>query len=364
MMDSIWRVALRAAERGFVPDRFIRRGIRRLCAERLRVQASNGPTAAEFAESMRSGPVAPVPEKANQQHYEVPAALFEAVLGSRLKYSCCEWGPETAGLDEAEETALARTCERAELSNSQEILELGCGWGSLSLWMAERFPESRILAVSNSAPQRRFIEGRAVACGLSNLEVVTCDMNDFATQRRFDRVVSLEMFEHMRNYEVLLERIAGWLVPDGKLFVHIFCHEKYGYAFESNGSSDWMAEHFFTGGIMPSFDVFGQFETDMKVSKSWRWSGTQYERTANAWLSKMDAHRAEVMSVFESTYGASEAPMWFQRWRIFFMSCAELWGYDGGREWFVGHYLLEPEAPGATTSIGEHRRKVAMSDVC
>ena len=342
MIESVWSAALTAAEQRYVPDSCIRWGIRRLCAERLREQSSGGPTAQEFAKMMRSGPVAPVPEKANQQHYEVPPEFFQSVLGDRLKYSCCEWGPRTKDLDQAEEAALARTCERAELENGQEILELGCGWGSLSLWMAEQFPGSKILAVSNSAPQRWVIEGRAVARGLSNLEVLTCDMNEFSTDRKFDRVVSVEMFEHMRNYELLLERIARWLKPDGRLFVHIFCHERYGYLFETNGSADWMAEHFFTGGIMPNFEVFEQFQKDMQTSKCWKWSGTHYEKTANAWLAKMDAKKEELTPVFESTYGKDDSQMWFQRWRIFFMACAELWGYDNGREWFVGHYLLAP----------------------
>jgi cyclopropane-fatty-acyl-phospholipid synthase len=358
MIESVWSAALTAAEQGYVPDSFIRRGIRQLCAERLREQSSGGLTAQEFAGMMRSGPLAPVPEKANQQHYEVPPEFFQSVLGSRLKYSCCEWDEGVTNLEQAEEAALARTCERAELKNGQEILELGCGWGSLSLWMAEQFPDSEILAVSNSASQRRFIESRAVERGLSNLEVVTCDMNDFSTDQKFDRVVSIEMFEHMRNYEVLLERIAGWLNPDGKLFVHIFCHQKYGYPFEAKGSADWMAQHFFTGGIMPNFDVFEQFRTDMKLSRSWSWGGTHYEKTANAWLARMDASRDELMPIFESTYGESDSRMWFQRWRIFFMACAELWGYDSGREWFVGHYLLQPTTSGRGFPVGEARRTV------
>lgn len=363
MIDSVWTAALAAAEKGYVPDSLIRWGIRRLCAERLRQQSASGPTVQEFADMMRSSPVAPVPEKANQQHYEVPPEFFEAALGSRLKYSCCEWNEGTTDLDQAEEAALACTCERAELENGQEILELGCGWGSLSLWMAEQFPDSKILAVSNSAPQRQFIEGRAVERGLSNLRVVTCDMNDFSTTHKFDRVVSVEMFEHMRNYEILLGRIAGWLNSNGKLFVHIFCHQKYGYPFETNDSADWMAQHFFTGGIMPNFKVFEQFQEDMKTSTSWSWHGTHYEKTANAWLANMDASRDKLMPILESTYGREVAQMWFQRWRIFFMACAELWGYDDGREWFVGHYLLEPVQPGGESSVGEDRHTVTAQNI-
>jgi len=340
MSELLMNLALNAAERGYAPDSVIRWGIRRLCAQRLD-ECENGLAPQEFAELMRLGPVAPVPEKANEQHYEVPPEFFEAVLGQRLKYSCCLWPQGVHTLDEAEEAALARTCRRAAIADGQDILELGCGWGSLSLWMAEKFPHSHILSVSNSAPQRRFIEKRAAERGLHNLEVVTCDMNDFSTERRFDRVVSVEMFEHMRNYELLLERVASWLKDDGKLFVHIFCHKEHAYAFETNGSADWLAEHFFTGGIMPNFDIFDNFQRDMKTARSWQWNGTHYEKTANAWLENMDAKCAALMPVFQSVYG-DNAARWFQRWRIFFMACAELWGYGHGGEWFVGHYLLEP----------------------
>ncbi|MDA0207324.1 MAG: cyclopropane-fatty-acyl-phospholipid synthase [Acidobacteria bacterium] len=341
MSELLMNLALNAAERGYAPDGAIRWGIRRLCAQR-REECNNGSSPRDFAQSMRLGPVAPVPKKANEQHYEIPPEFFEAALGSRLKYSCCLWPGGVTTLDQAEEAALVTTCERAEIADGHEILELGCGWGSLSLWMAEKFPASRILSVSNSAPQRRFIENRAAERGLHNLEIITCDMNDFSTERRFDRVVSVEMFEHMRNYELLLGRVASWLNYDGKLFVHIFCHRTHAYAFETNGAADWLAEHFFTGGIMPNFDIFEQFQCDMKSAKSWRWNGTHYEKTANAWLKNMDAKRHELLPVFESVYGKRAAAKWFQRWRIFFMSCAELWGYADGSEWLVGHYLLEP----------------------
>jgi cyclopropane-fatty-acyl-phospholipid synthase len=352
MSELLMSLTLSAAEHGYLPDSVVRWGIRRLCAQRID-ECENGLTSQEFAQLMRLGPVAPVPGKANEQHYEVPPEFFEAVLGARLKYSCCFWPEGVTTLDQAEEAALARTCRRAQIADGQDILELGCGWGSLSLWMAEKFPNSRILSVSNSAPQRRFIEKRAVERGLQNLEVVTCDMNDFSTGRRFDRVVSVEMFEHMRNYELLLGRVASWLKDDGKLFVHIFCHAKYAYAFETNGSADWLAEHFFTGGIMPNFDVFDNFQRDMEATESWRWDGTHYEKTANAWLSNMDANRTELMPLLEFVYG-DHAAQWFQRWRIFFMACAELWGYRNGGEWFVGHYLLEP--------VHRERRTAARRD--
>lgn len=354
MTEMLWQSALTLAEKGYVPDAWIRGAIRRLCAERLEEESAAGVSPAEFADLMRAGPVAPVPAKANEQHYEVPPAFFLATLGPRLKYSCCHWGPGVETLEDAETEALRITCERAEIANGQRILELGCGWGSLSLWMAQEYPGCRITSVSNSGPQRRFIEERAAERGLHNLEVVTCDMNDFQTDERFDRVVSVEMFEHMRNYEELLRRISGWLEPDGRLFVHIFCHRRFGYEFQTDGATAWMGRHFFTGGIMPSRDVFDHFSRDMRLSRSWAWSGRHYERTANAWLENMDRRRGEVLPVLAACYGAHEAERWFGRWRIFFMACAELWGFAAGQEWPVGHYLLETQsAKSDKAEIGE-----------
>lgn len=342
MSDFLWSAAMSLAENGYAPDAWVRSGIRRLCAQRLDEEAAAGVSSSSFAERMREGQVAPVPHKANEQHYEVPAGFFEAALGPRLKYSCCHWGPGVETLAEAEEEALRITCERAELVDGQDILELGCGWGSLSLRMAEHYPGSRITAVSNSTPQRRFIEAKAAQMGLTNLEVLTCDMNDFQIERRFDRVVSVEMFEHMRNYEELLRRVSSWLRPDGKLFVHIFCHRRFAYALETEGATNWLGRHFFTGGVMPSFDVFEHFSAQMRLSRQWEWSGEHYQRTADAWLDNMDCNRAEILPQLAACYGARDAELWFGRWRIFFMACAELWGYAGGGEWLVGHYLLEP----------------------
>jgi len=344
MSELLWQAAMSLAEHGYAPDSWIRSGIRRLCAERLEEEAAAGVASSSFAALMREGPVAPVPDKANEQHYELPPGFFQAALGPRLKYSCCHWGPDVQTLAEAEEEALRISCERAQLADGQQILELGCGWGSLSLWMAEHYPASRITAVSNSAPQRRFILAKAAALGLTNLEVITCDMNDFQTERRFDRVVSIEMFEHMRNYEELLRRISTWLRDDGKLFVHIFCHRRFGYALETEGAANWLGRHFFTGGIMPSLDVFEHFAQDMRLAQRWTWSGDHYEKTANAWLENMDRRRAEVLPQLALCYGARNAELWCARWRIFFMACAELWGYAGGGEWLVGHYLLEPQS--------------------
>jgi cyclopropane-fatty-acyl-phospholipid synthase len=281
-----------------------------------------------------------LPHKANEQHYELPPEFFAHALGPHRKYSCCHWGPGVANLADAEEQALAITCERAQLADGQRILELGCGWGSLTLYMARRHPNSSIVAVSNSAPQREFILAEAARRGLSNVEVRTCDMNDFTTTRRFDRVVSVEMFEHMRNYARLFERIAGWLTDDGKFFMHIFVHRSVPYAFEDRGDDDWMSRYFFSGGIMPSAALPLVFQRHLGFERQWSWSGVHYEKTANAWLANLDARREQAMPILVSTYGAAQAPLWLQRWRMFFMACAELWGYHEGQEWFVSHYLF------------------------
>ena len=353
MIDRLLTAALELTERGWIPDSMVRAGIRHLCRQRLRDEARGGPheQAAAYRRllsSMHDAPIAPLPEKANEQHYEAPVELFDRALGPHLKYSCCHWDDATT-LPDAEASALRLTCARADLADGQDVLELGCGWGSLSLWMAAHYPASRILAVSNSRLQRAFIERRAEQRGLSNLEVVTADMNDFSTDRRFDRIVSVEMFEHMRNYTRLLERIASWMRPEAKLFVHVFCHRRFAYPFQTEDADDWMGKYFFTGGIMPNESLLLNFQDDLKVTKQWRWSGSHYARTANAWLENLDAARDELMPVFRRTYGAADSSRWFQRWRIFFMACAELWDVDGGREWFVAHYRFEPRAASSSS---------------
>jgi len=347
---SLLSVGLDAVERGLIPDVVTRAAIRRLCRQRLRDSHRGNDTAdgelREFealVESMRVGPIALVPEKANEQHYELPPEFFAAVLGARRKYSCCIWSTATTTLAEAEAESLRITCDRADLADGQQILELGCGWGSLSLWMAERYRGSHITAVSNSAPQRRFIESESAARGLNNLSVITADMNDFTAEpHRFDRVVSVEMFEHMRNYERLLERIASWLKPDGKLFVHHFCHRTLAYPYETDGDANWMGRYFFTGGLMPSETMLRHFDRHMTVVEQWRWDGTHYQHTSEAWLANLDQQRRVVLPILAATYGPDEARRWFYRWRLFFLAVAELFGYANGTEWFVSHSLLQP----------------------
>lgn len=345
---SLLQLGIELAERGWAPDWAARAAIRRLCSTRLREVRRSSAEEVErqqrsFLDDMARSPIAPAPRQANEQHYELPPEFFAAVLGPRLKYSCCFWENGTSTLAEAEEAALRITCERAELCDDQEILELGCGWGSLTLWMAEHYPRSRITALSNSAPQRQWIEQQAGQRGLANVRVITADMNDFqAEPQRYDRIVSVEMFEHMRNYERLLGRIAGWLRAQGKLFVHIFCHRRLVYPYQTEGAANWMGRYFFTGGLMPSEDLLSRYDQHFRVSQRWRWNGQHYQRTAEAWLKNLDAQREVVLPVLASTYGASAAERWFQRWRLFFLAVSEMFGLHEGNEWFVSHTLLEP----------------------
>ena len=326
-------------ERGYLPDGLIRIGIRRLLAERLRLAAAEDEQHLErLIAELRASPIAINAASANEQHYEVPAGFFQKALGPRLKYSSGWWPEEVKDLTTAEAAMLALSCERAELGFDQDILELGCGWGSLTLWLAEFYPDSRIVAVSNSHSQREFIEAQCQARGLGNVQVITADMNDFQPDRRFDRVLSVEMFEHMRNYQELMARIQGWLKPGGKLFVHIFTHRQFAYPFETEGEDNWMGRYFFTGGIMPSRDLLPRFQDNLQLEEQWHLNGRHYQRTLEAWLVNQDQQRDEIMALFRATYGTEQASRWFQRWRVFFMACAELFGYRRGEEWGVSHY--------------------------
>ena len=356
MTQAITERLIDWAERGWVPDPLLRLGIRNLLKKRLAKEdlgsaEANSNSARQLAEQFSQGPIAELTEIANEQHYEVPAALYELMLGPHRKYSSCCWEKSddrpVVQLSDAELRALEVTIERAGLANGQDVLELGCGWGSLSLFMAARFPDSNITAVSNSASQREYILSQADSRGLSNLQVITCDMNDFATNHQFDRVVSVEMFEHMKNYRELLKRISGWLKDDGKLFVHIFCHKELTYAFQDEGEADWMARYFFSGGVMPGESFLRLFDEDLQVAEQWKWNGRNYQRTCEAWLKNMDVRKGEIMPVLEGTYGTGDATRWFHRWRMFHLAigigsaCSELFGFDGGNEWYVSHYLFE-----------------------
>jgi cyclopropane-fatty-acyl-phospholipid synthase len=333
-----------------VPDVLTRFGIRRLCAQRLRDEGANDVESADLRfrrllDDLRQSPIAIETAAANEQHYEVPTRFFELCLGKRLKYSSCFYTTGSEDLDEAEEAMLALYGERAGLADGQDILELGCGWGSLTLWMAQRYPRSRITGVSNSRTQREHILAEAARRGLGNVEIITCDVNQLELpEGRFDRVVSIEMFEHMRNYQHLLGKVAGWLAPGGKLFVHIFCHRSLMYPFETEGEDNWMGKYFFTGGLMPSADTLLHFQQHLAIEQRWLLPGTHYERTANQWLENQDRHREEVMSVLTAAYGEKDAARWNQRWRMFWLACAELFGYEGGNQWLVAHYLFSRKA--------------------
>jgi cyclopropane-fatty-acyl-phospholipid synthase len=339
-------LAISWIEQGYVPDAVVRRGIRRLCEQRLKdIDAASAEAASSrteaFVQLMDRSPVALVPELANEQHYEVPAEFFALVLGPHRKYSSAWWPAGVAALGSAEAAALEATCARAGLEDGQEILELGCGWGSLTLFMAARYRRSRITALSNSRSQRAYIEEEARRRGLVNLRVLTEDMNTFQPRARYDRIVSVEMFEHLRNWRTAFARVALWLKPGGRFFMHVFCHRSVPYAFEERGDSDWMSRHFFSGGMMPSDELPVRFQRELRLLSRWRWDGTHYERTANAWLANLDCNRAAIMPILERTYGVDDAQLWLNRWRIFFMACAELFGYRAGQEWWVGHYLFE-----------------------
>jgi cyclopropane-fatty-acyl-phospholipid synthase len=332
-------------EKNLLPDSVIRLGIRRLLRARLMEETMETCELQQqhfmdLVKKLKTNPIAVHTSDANEQHYEVPTEFFSLVLGKHMKYSSGYWKEGVTSIDQSEEDMLALTCERAELKDGMKILELGCGWGSLSLFMAEKFPKARITGVSNSRTQKMYIDGEAVRRGLKNLTILTADMNTFMTRDTFDRVVSVEMFEHMRNYERLMEKVARFLRPTGKLFVHIFTHKEFACTFEVRGATDWMSKFFFTGGMMPSDHLLLYFAKDFVIDKHWRVSGRHYGATSEAWLQNMDRSKATIYPIFERTYGVNQAKKWWVYWRVFFMACAELWAYRNGEEWFVSHYLF------------------------
>ena len=334
------------AERGLVTDFLIRAGIRNLCKKRLQQCKANDCEAnAELAEKYikesDASPMAVLTEKANQQHYEVPAEFYHYALGKNYKYSCCYYDSKNDSLDQAEDRALALTCEHANLENGLDILELGCGWGSLSLWMAKHFPKSKITSISNSNSQREYIMGQARRRGLENLTVHTEDINEFETDSQFDRVVSVEMFEHVRNHRELFSRIHGWLKQGGKLFAHVFCHRSTSYPFQVEGEDDWMSKHFFSGGTMPADELFLRISGNLELEHRWRWSGEHYARTSEDWVVNIDQARTEILKLFSQDLSMAEAHRTFYRWRIFFLACAETFGFRNGQEWWVSHYLFK-----------------------
>ena len=336
-------------ERDRIPDFLIRARIRSLLRRRLKDESFSTAEQQqlhlmELIGQLKASPIAIETGAANEQHYEVPTAFFSMVMGKHMKYSCCYWDDNTPDLSSAEAKALEITCQRAQLREGMNILELGCGWGSLTMFMAQKFPSAHVTGVSNSSTQKLHIESQCKMRGITNVRIITADMNVFDINETFDRVVSVEMFEHMRNYQLLLEKISRFLKPDGKLFVHIFTHKEFTYFFDVVDETDWMSRYFFTGGVMPSDDLLFYFNDHLTIQDHWHWDGTHYGKTSEAWLSNMDAHKNEIMPILAETYGAEQSVKWWVYWRIFFMACAELWNFNNGREWIVSHYLFTKKA--------------------
>lgn len=333
-------------ERDMTPDYLIRIGIRELLKEKIKFENSFSPEARKeklisFIRELKKSPIAISIDKANEQHYEVPTEFFKLVMGDYMKYSCCMWDKDTKTLTQAEKKMLDLTIEKAQIKNGDNVLELGCGWGSLSLYIAGKFPQSNLTVVSNSKTQKEYIDSEAQKRNLKNLEVITCDMNEFYINKKFNRVISVEMFEHMRNYEKLLKKISGFMVKGATLFVHIFTHKEFAYYYDTEDEMDWIAKHFFTGGIMPSDNLLLYFQDDLKIENHWVINGRHYQKTAEAWLFNMKRNKNQVMKILEKTYGKGESKKWWVYWKVFFMACAELWGYNNGNEWLVSHYLFE-----------------------
>ena len=345
---------IQLAEKRWLPDPLIRYGMRRMLRERLEQETENpqgdyGAALDRFADRQRRSVVTIETHRANEQHYEVPPEFFELVLGARLKYSGGWWENDSTSLDESEEAMLGLTCERADIQDGMRVLDLGCGWGSLTMWIAEHYPKCQITSLSNSSSQKAFIESRCQALGFHNVRVITADVGSFDTEDIFDRVVSVEMFEHVRNHEHLLARIARWLVADGKLFVHIFCHRNLAYTFETEGEQNWMGRHFFSGGIMPAEDLLLRYQRDMTVRNQWWINGKHYARTCEAWLDRLDASQPEAERILAASSHIDSPRVLVQRWRMFFMACAELFRYQDGNQWGVGHYLFDVNQVGEAT---------------
>jgi len=333
-------------EKDKIPDWALRISIRKLLMQRLADETKETSELQQehlmqLIEELKTSPIAVNTEDANGQHYEVPTEFYQYCLGKHLKYSSGYWKDDVTNIDEAEEDMLQLTCQRAELEDGQDVLELGCGWGSLSLFMAAKYPDSNFTVVSNSRTQKIYIDEQSQQRDIKNLLVITVDINSFSIDKKFDRVVSVEMFEHMRNYQLLMHKVASVLKPNGKLFVHIFTHKTFAYKFEVKDETDWMSKYFFTGGMMPSDHLLLYFDEEMNIEKHWHISGLHYSKTAEAWLCNMDNHKAEIIPLFNKTYGETNAVKWWVYWRVFFMACSELWKFSGGHEWIVSHYLFK-----------------------
>ncbi|MCG8528783.1 MAG: cyclopropane-fatty-acyl-phospholipid synthase family protein [Opitutales bacterium] len=333
---------VRLAENGIIPTWLIRAGIRMRLKRKLEQEQDRHPAFKEtFVKMLRNSPIAIATDDANDQHYQVPTDFYKTILGPCLKYSACYWPEGVETLQAAEIASLELVAERAQIDNGHSILDMGCGWGSFSLWAASQFPDSQILAVSNSLTQAQYIRSEAEKRGLGNLNVVTRNMVEFDPEQSFDRIVSIEMFEHMRNYEMLFRRVSGWLKPGGRLFVHVFSHKTYAYDYDDSDPSDWMSNYFFTGGIMPSHDLFSHFNQDLQIDEDWKLNGMHYTRTLEAWLDNLDAEFDYIHPLFMNHYGKDSTKQWINRWRMFILACSELFGYKNGTEWGISHYRFK-----------------------
>ncbi|MBC7428364.1 MAG: class I SAM-dependent methyltransferase [Bacteriovorax sp.] len=348
MNELLTKNFIKALEHGFIPDPVTRAGIRTLLKKRI--EESNDAVKSDpdylnnYVQSLKKSPLAIMTKEANQQHYEVPTSFYDLSLGLHKKYSSCYWEESTKTLEEAEQLALNLSIEHAGIVDGMRVLELGCGWGSLSLELAKRFPKSQIVAVSNSKTQKTYIDVEAKKRGLPNLSILTRDLSlkenyEFGVEK-FDRVMSIEMMEHLRNYELFFKYLSFSIKDDGKFFIHIFTHKKIPYFFETEGEENWMGKYFFSGGQMPSRDLLDEFNNDLIVERKWDWNGVHYSKTLEAWLNNTDQEKALVLEMFKQTYGKDQAIVWYNRWRVFFMSCSELFKYENGKEWGVTHYLM------------------------
>lgn len=329
--------------RGLIPDSLLRRGVRNQGRQRLQMMKNTDlkQEYLTFLKQASSGKIAVHTDDANNQHYEVDSEFFQYCLGKNLKYSSCYWNDDTSSLDEAEDIMLDLYCKRAKIEDGMTILDVGCGWGSLSLYLAQKYPKSKITGVSNSNSQRKFIEKLGYERNLHNLNIVTKDINSFDTNKKFDRIISIEMFEHTKNSKILMDSINKWLSPDGLFFMHVFAHKYNPYYFDTEQKNAWMAKYFFTGGMMPNHDLFRDLESDLNYQKSWMLSGTHYEKTSNAWLDKMDSNKTKILELFRRNNSNSVAKKKFYFWRLFFIACAEIFGYNGGSEWIISHHLFK-----------------------
>lgn len=349
MNELLVKNFVKVLEHGYMPDAITRVGIRSLVKQRLNesFEKTNHDSQyiKHYAQSLRESPLAIMTKKANEQHYEVPTEFYDLSLGQHKKYSSCYWDKNTKSLEEAEQRALDISIEHAGVQDGMRVLELGCGWGSLSLELGKRFPNSQIVAVSNSKTQKEYIDNKARERGLKNITVLTRDLgfesNYHFGEEKFDRVMSIEMMEHLRNYDLFFKSIAPSMKDDGKFFIHIFTHKEIPYFFETEGEDNWMGKHFFSGGQMPSRDLFDEFNKDLVVEKKWDWNGEHYSKTLEAWLDNTDDEKDRVLSMFKKTYGEGSEVVWYNRWRVFFMSCSELFKYNNGEEWGVTHYLMK-----------------------